>query len=75
MKQLLSAAICIAITLTSCSDNKNLAEPKSESDTEELVTTREFEVDGVTYIDYINSKGEIKLTMGGDLRGHLHDKK
>lgn len=74
MKQPLIIAICFLITLTSCSD-KNLAEPKKGSDSEELYTTREFEVDGTTYIDYINSKGITEFTMGVDYRDNLTNKK
>lgn len=74
MKQLLFPAICFALFLTSCTDIKNLAEPKKDTETEELYTTREFEIDGTTYIDYINSKGVTEFTMGGDLRGNLNNK-
>ncbi|WP_159477302.1 hypothetical protein [Dyadobacter sp. 3J3] len=67
MKKLLTLSIFFILTITSCSNDKNLAEPKNESESEELYTTREFEVDGPTYIDYINSKGVTEFTMGGNL--------
>lgn len=75
MKQLLILAIFPSLIMTSCTDIKNLAEPEKDTETEELYTTREYEVDGTTYIDYINSRGVIKFTVGGDLGSNLSHKK
>ncbi|MEO6684416.1 MAG: hypothetical protein ABIN24_00565 [Dyadobacter sp.] len=67
MKKPFTLSIFFILTITYCINDKKLVEPKKESESEEIYTTREFEVDGTTYIDYINSKGVSEFTMGGNL--------